>query len=248
MSTQPIYQAILQVVQRRLLEQEKLQILDVGAGRGDLLQHLANLYPITASACDFHVERFALADVPIQKVDLNQERLPYPDGSFHLVTCSEVIEHLENFRALMRDVHRVLKPGGLFVLTTPNILNVKSRLRFFASGFYNLFGPLPVKNDRLYSTGGHITPVAYFHIGHAMLDVGFTDIEPEIDRLQTYSLIGLAITFPFILVGWLSFLHQERRIYKTLTDSNQPLVLRHNGLALLAGRTVIVSGYKALTA
>jgi cyclopropane fatty-acyl-phospholipid synthase-like methyltransferase len=58
-----------------------------------------------------------------------------------------VIEHLGNYRDLFRQVHRILKPGGLFVLTTANVLNLKSRLRPVLTGFASLFGPLPVKNS-----------------------------------------------------------------------------------------------------
>ena len=48
----------------------------------------------------------------------------YKDKSFDVVTATEVIEHLENPRLFLRDINRVLKPGGLCVLSTPNILNL----------------------------------------------------------------------------------------------------------------------------
>jgi len=48
----------------------------------------------------------------------------------------------------------VLKPNGLMVVTTPNVLNMKSRLRYLVSGFANLFGPLPVKNQDRFNTAG----------------------------------------------------------------------------------------------
>jgi ubiquinone/menaquinone biosynthesis C-methylase UbiE len=51
-----------------------------------------------ASLCDFHAERFAAEGVPIERVTLNTEPLPYPDRMFDLITCSEVIEYLENSR------------------------------------------------------------------------------------------------------------------------------------------------------
>lgn len=129
--------------------------------------------PLISSACDFHVERFAVEWVPCKQVNLNLESLPYPDAEFDLVTFSEVIEHVENYRALLREAFRVTTSGGVLVLTTPNVLNVNSRVRYLVSGFANLFGPLPVRNDKLYSTGGHITPIPYFYLAHALLDAGF---------------------------------------------------------------------------
>ena len=94
--------------------------------------------------------------------NLNIESLPFADASFDLVTCTEVIEHLEHYRQTLREMHRVLKPAGRLVVTTPNILNLKSRIRFLIFGFYNLFGPLHTLESNLHDTGGHINPVSSF--------------------------------------------------------------------------------------
>lgn len=46
--------------------------------------------------------------------------LPYPDGTFDLVWCTEVIEHLYKPEFLLEEINRVLKPDGMAILTTPN--------------------------------------------------------------------------------------------------------------------------------
>jgi SAM-dependent methyltransferase len=46
-------------------------------------------------------------------------QLPFRDELFDVVVCSEVIEHVANQTALLTDVERVLKPGGVFLLTFP---------------------------------------------------------------------------------------------------------------------------------
>lgn len=46
-------------------------------------------------------------------------RLPFADGCFDAVVCSEVLEHIENNRAAIRELVRVLKPGGDLVVTVP---------------------------------------------------------------------------------------------------------------------------------
>src|SRR5262249_22082535 len=48
------------------------------------------------------------------------DALQLPDGSVDVFFCGESIEHVENTEAFLDEVHRVLKPGGTFVLTTPN--------------------------------------------------------------------------------------------------------------------------------
>jgi 2-polyprenyl-3-methyl-5-hydroxy-6-metoxy-1,4-benzoquinol methylase len=132
MSTQPIHQAVARALLKATASRSgELQLLDIGAGRGELITLLGERMKIKARVCDYHVERFALKDVETRQINLNLERLPYAESSFDVVTCSEVIEHLENYRELFRQVYRILKPGGLLVVTTPNVLNLKSRIRFF---------------------------------------------------------------------------------------------------------------------
>ncbi len=58
-----------------------------------------------------------------RKVRGNVERLPFRDGSFDLVTANVVVEHIEDPRALLQEVHRVLRPGGIFLFHTPNLFS-----------------------------------------------------------------------------------------------------------------------------
>jgi 2-polyprenyl-3-methyl-5-hydroxy-6-metoxy-1,4-benzoquinol methylase len=62
--------------------------------------------------------------------------LPWANSTFEAVFSTEGIEHLENHFSFLREVCRILKPGGLLVLTTPNITSLRSRVRFFGSGFF----------------------------------------------------------------------------------------------------------------
>jgi SAM-dependent methyltransferase len=67
-------------------------------------------------------------------VDLNC-RLPFDDALFDVAVLQEVIEHLENPAHVIREFNRVLRPGGLWVLTTPNAGCLRSRVHFMLSGF-----------------------------------------------------------------------------------------------------------------
>ncbi len=67
-------------------------------------------------------------------VDLN-ECLPFKDSTFDGVNLIEVIEHIEHQAQLIREIGRVLKGDGTVVISTPNILNLVSRLRFLFTGF-----------------------------------------------------------------------------------------------------------------
>lgn len=245
MSTQNIYAAVIETSKKRLFSLTYgKRHLDIGAGRGELVQELRRAMSMISSACDFHIERFAAAGISCKQVNLNHEPLPYQDAEFNLVTSSEVVEHVENYRALLREVFRVMADGGVLVLTTPNVLNVNSRVRYLVSGFANLFGPLPVRNDKLYSTGGHITPIPYFYLAHALLDAGFDKVELSIDKVQKTSVFWLILLAPFIFVGRYRFMARERKKFKTITPENETHVEVHFSWPLLVGRTIIVSAVK----
>jgi SAM-dependent methyltransferase len=180
----------------------------------------------------------------IHTVDLNREPLPYSDNRFALVTCIETVEHLENFRAVVRGIYRVLQPGGVAVFSTPNILNLRSRLRYLSSGFYNLFGPLAADESAIHTTRGHINPVSWFYLSHALLGTGFRDLRVSVDKYQRRSILA----FPFLIVplhatNWIVY-RRDKRTYGTLDERNAWAVRAMNSADLLLGRTLIVTAVK----
>jgi SAM-dependent methyltransferase len=82
-----------------------------------------------AGAIDHRTVTSAEGETFTCELDLfNAEKdpFPYPDGHFATVLCGELIEHLtEDPMHLMSEIHRILKPGGHLVLTTPNISSLR---------------------------------------------------------------------------------------------------------------------------
>jgi SAM-dependent methyltransferase len=68
-------------------------------------------------------------------VDL-EDYLPFRSAAFDLILLLEVIEHLPDIPHVLREIARTLKPGGVAIVTTPNRLNVTSRIHYLLSGFY----------------------------------------------------------------------------------------------------------------
>jgi len=243
LSTPHIHQAALRQI-ARLAPGLQGEHLDIGAGHGELISSLRARYQLRSTACDQTADLMRLPDVPVAVADLDRVGLPFPDARFDLVTCTEVIEHLEYYRRCLRETWRVLKPGGIFVLSTPNILNLKSRVRFLGFGFHNLFGPLPFSGREVHATDGHINPVSCFYVAHSLAEAGFADICVTIDKRQRSScgwllLLGL----PIWAISRLE-LRRERRRYRTLDPQNEPFVRGLNSLDVLLGRTIIVGARK----
>jgi SAM-dependent methyltransferase len=63
-----------------------------------------------------------------QRAMARVEDLPFAAGSFDVVTANMVVEHLADPAAALREIHRVLRPGGVFIFHTPNVANPLVRL------------------------------------------------------------------------------------------------------------------------
>lgn len=250
MSTEQIYSSVSDVIFNRLyagtrdVEGVRLNHLDVGAGQGQLICGLKERFNITSHACDYHSDRFAVPGVEMRDVNLNKDPLPYADDSFDIVTCSEVVEHLENYRRLISEIYRVTRKDGLVVLTTPNVINLKSRVKNLWSGFPDLFGPLPIKRNEFYSCGGHITQVPFFYLAQALYEYDFEDVELDTDKIQNSSSALFLLLFPLIYLGWRRFLSRETGRYKTIDSINRAIVLKNFSKEALLGRTIVVSARK----
>lgn len=97
------------------------RLLDLGCGDGEFGYRIKKR-GWTVDGLDFDTVAAHLAEERHGlKVNIcSVEEMAYPDDSFDAVTMNHVIEHLVDPLAVLRSVHRVLKPGGSFVVVTPN--------------------------------------------------------------------------------------------------------------------------------
>ena len=97
-------------------------ILDVGAGAGIVSQ--MNFRSDVERVCGIDPDKRVVDNPYLHEGKVAMaEQIPFPADSFDLVFADNVLEHLENPQEVFAEVQRVLKPGGLFLVKTPNKLH-----------------------------------------------------------------------------------------------------------------------------
>jgi SAM-dependent methyltransferase len=111
-------------------------VVDLGTVPGHLLQAFKLLGATEAVGVDYNPERFDFKQrmeqlgLVVKKADIETQPLPLPNNSADLVTFTEVIEHFQKSpEHVLREIYRILKPGGALAITTPNINNLANRIR-----------------------------------------------------------------------------------------------------------------------
>ncbi len=151
---------------------ERGRVLDLAAGSGYTSRRLKEL-DFDVIAYDIFTEQFVPRDIPIKKANLN-ECLGEPHGSADAILALEVIEHLENPRAFLREAARLLKAGGGLVLSTPNIVTLGSKIRFAFREELELFfnEESRTRDPFCAEASGHISPLLPWLLEMFVKDAG----------------------------------------------------------------------------
>ena len=106
------------------------RVLDLGCRSGALTRHFLEGNSVVGLDVDTNALERAAA-LGIEPVRANvEETLPFDDGSFDAVVAGELLEHLQFPDALVAEIRRVLRTGGVLAGSVPNAFRVQSRLRF----------------------------------------------------------------------------------------------------------------------
>jgi 2-polyprenyl-3-methyl-5-hydroxy-6-metoxy-1,4-benzoquinol methylase len=147
------------------------RILDVAAGAGAFSRRLLDHGFGQVEALELREEAFAVPGVPVHPLDLNgawSEQLPV---RFDALVGLEVIEHLENPWHFTRQCSAALSPGGLLLLSTPNIESSRSRIEFLLTAEFRFF------RAKDYVDCGHITPMTARQVERTAVQAGLQQIE-----------------------------------------------------------------------
>jgi SAM-dependent methyltransferase len=167
-------------------------ILDLGAWPGHLAFCLRELgYDVRGVDLDpGRISPFIRENVPIDRCDVETERLPFEDETFQHLFFLEMIEHLRiNPLYSLREMNRVLKPGGHLYLTTPNVFALHHRIggllgRETIESPYRLFRKL-----ELLGHCGHIRLYSASEVKEILENTGFAveDIVHASPNFRIYS-------------------------------------------------------------
>jgi ubiquinone/menaquinone biosynthesis C-methylase UbiE len=100
--------------------QKNDRVLDIGAGPGD--GHAHPLKGRVEELIGLDPDERVLSNKGIDKGIVGRiEKIPFPDASFAVVVSKFTLEHIKEPEAAAREVFRILQPGGVFILRTPNL-------------------------------------------------------------------------------------------------------------------------------
>jgi 2-polyprenyl-3-methyl-5-hydroxy-6-metoxy-1,4-benzoquinol methylase len=129
------------------------KVLDLGCGTGNLAAHLAARgYQVTG--CDIAEEMLMEAQsaysdlVEWVQLPVNWTRLPFEDGAFDALVASSVLEYVADLPDVLRELARMLQPGGVLLFTAPNVANrvrrVEAVVQPFARALRRITLPAPL--------------------------------------------------------------------------------------------------------
>jgi SAM-dependent methyltransferase len=150
--------------------------LDIGCGTGILCKAAQEVFS-NVHGCDISQEALSIArqqGITCHHVDLNQSELPFETDMFDTVTALDVIEHLFDPPAFLHDIHRVIKPGGQFILSTPNFRKVKNILTLWGQGRFP-----KTSGDYAGWDGGHLAYFTRKDLLALLIEAGFTPVRTQ---------------------------------------------------------------------
>lgn len=197
MAAPGLHTKVLQVIADN--EPAPARVLDFGAGKGALCGQLIERgYEVVAADINqedfFHSERARFHRLDFNDVHSLSAFTKAHKHHFDVVVGTEVIEHLENPWSYVRSMAEMARPGGLVVVTTPNVGSWHSRLTFLRRGEWDDFGAR--------GQHGHITPLAPWLLERIMREAGVLEVwlepagaihEVPLFRQRIMRLISLAL-------------------------------------------------------
>lgn len=226
------------VVAHLLLEENTAgPILDIPSGAGAFTKRMMDLNKIVYPGDIENI--LEVKNNNFKAVNMN-DLLPYESSFFDAVVCIDGIEHLERPFDFIQECHRVIKSGGILIVSTPNINSIRSRWRWFWTSHHNKCkSPL---NEYKPSPLHHINMMSYQRLRYILHTRGFKISKIATNRIKW-------ISWVYILFAPLSFLCTNFVYKKEEKDAdqkqaNENIIKELFKKSLLFGETMIIKARK----
>lgn len=148
------HDAVLRTLLQHVPSLAGLRVVDLPCGRGRFSAQLQSLGADVTAVDIVLVEPFMFDRERLLLGDANQG-LQFADASIDVLISIEGAEHFENPSFFMREIRRILKPGGTAIISTPNVNSLWSRWECFRRGYHSHFQPVSDTEKK----SGHMLPV-----------------------------------------------------------------------------------------
>ena len=184
------------------------KIIDIPCGSGAFVQRLLDNGYKNLIALDveniLEIEHKAFVAGDMTKA------LPIEDKSIDVLFCIDGIEHISRQFDFVKEVHRILKDDGEFILSTPNISSLRSRWKWFITGHHHKCNaPL---NENEPNPLHHIAMLSYPEIRYMLHSNGFKIQRVITNRIKAISWIYiLSIPLVYLMTSWVYYKSWKKR-------------------------------------
>lgn len=217
---------LLKRISEILSSEKRGCVLDLGCGKGHYCIELKKLgFDVTPS--DFGEDEFFQFHDQFKFVPCDLTKpLPFAENTFDYVLFLEVIEHLEQPFDAIEKIGRILKPGGALILSTPNILNLGSRMRFLLEGSWDFFREPILDYHKKYlkefpdkARNLHIIPWRYHELEYMLYQKNFQVTSIYTDFFKRSLKLPYYLIYP--LLKWHNTIKVKRSLKKDGIDYNR---------------------------
>jgi SAM-dependent methyltransferase len=184
-------------------------VVDLPAGSGETSRVLREL-GATVVSFDLFPEYFKAEGLLCTRLNL-MDGIPLPEGSVDVIICQEGMEHFSDQLFAFREFNRILKTGGLLIVTTPNYSNLRAKLSYLLSESER-FGSImpPNELDSVWMSNSALSNEIYcghiFLLGIQKLRVlarlsGFSISRINPESIKSTSALLFPFLYPFILLS-----------------------------------------------